>query len=118
MLKNWDYEFKSNSIPATLFAEFEVQLYKNLYMDILGAELFEDYIYLKNVPVRNTAKLLKANSSAVFENNFAKEQILRKSFYDAVSSLIAKYGADLNKWQWGELHQVYIEASARNCSIS
>lgn len=109
LLKNWDYEFKSNSIPATLFAEFEVQLYKYLYMDILGAELFEDYIYLKNVPVRNTAKLLKANSSAVFENNFAKEQILRKSFYDAVSSLIAKYGADLNKWQWGELHQVYMK---------
>ena len=109
LLRNWDYEFKTASIPATLFAEFEVQLYKNLYKDILGEELFENYLFLKNVPVRNTAKLLKQNSSILFENNFSKEQILRKSFYDAVSGLIAKYGSDINKWQWGEVHKVYMK---------
>lgn len=106
LLKNWDYEFKTASTAATLFSEFEIQLYKNLYRDILGEEIFENYLFLKNIPVRNTARLLQQSSSAVFENNFSKEQILRKSFYDAVSALITKYGSDQNKWQWGEVHTV------------
>lgn len=109
LLKNWDYEFKTNSVPAALFAEFEVQLYKNLYRDILGEELFENYLYIKNVPVRNTAKLLKQNSSALFESEFTKEQILRKSFYDAVTALIGKYGSESNNWQWGDVHKVYMK---------
>jgi penicillin amidase len=109
LLKNWDYEFKTNSVPAALFAEFEVQLYKNLYKDILGEELFENYLYIKNVPVRNTAKLLKQNSSALFESEFTKEQILRKSFYEAVTALIAKYGSEQNNWQWGDVHKVYMK---------
>lgn len=106
LLKNWNYEFRTNSVPATLFAQFEIELYKNLYKDILGDELFESYIFLKNIPVRNTARLLKENSSVMFENDFAKEQIIRKSFYDAVSALITKYGSDINLWQWGEVHKV------------
>ncbi|MDQ3194750.1 MAG: penicillin acylase family protein, partial [Bacteroidota bacterium] len=95
-----------NSIPATLFAQFEVELYKNLYKEILGDELFGNYIFLKNIPVRNTAKLLKAGSSVFFENDFAKGQIIRKSFYDAVSSLISKFSSDINLWQWGDVHKV------------
>ncbi|MEO8665656.1 MAG: penicillin acylase family protein [Ignavibacteria bacterium] len=106
LLKNWDYEFKVNSVPATLFAQFEIELYKNLYKEILGDELFENYIFLKNIPVRNTARILKENSTALFENNFAKEQTIRKSFYDAVSALIVKYGNDINQWQWGNVHTV------------
>ncbi|MBK8383683.1 MAG: penicillin acylase family protein [Ignavibacteria bacterium] len=33
----------------------------------------------------------------------------KKKFYDAVSSLIAKHGSDMNKWQWGDLHNVYMK---------
>ncbi|MEO6695521.1 MAG: penicillin acylase family protein [Ignavibacteria bacterium] len=106
ILKQWDYEFKTNSVAATLFAQFEVELYKNLYKPSMGEELFENYLFLKNVPVRNTARLLKENSSFLFENSYIREQIMRKSFYDAVSDLITKYGSDFNNWQWGDLHQV------------
>jgi len=109
LLKQWDYEFKTNSVAATLFAQFEIELYKSLYKNTMGEELFENYLYLKNLPVRNTAKLLKENSSSLFENSFVKEQILRKSFYDAISALIIKYGADFNKWQWGDVHKVYMK---------
>lgn len=109
LLKNWDFEFRLNSIPASLFSSFETELYKNLYKDLLGDELFENYLFLKNIPVRNTAKLLKLSSNALFENKFAKEQLIRKSFYDAVSSLIAKHGSDMTHWQWGDLHNVYMK---------
>lgn len=106
LLRNWDYEFKTNSVPATLFAQFEVELYKRLYKDALGEELFENYLYIKNVPVRNTARLLKLNSCYLFENEFAKVQLIRLSFYDAVAALISAHGQDLNNWQWGDVHKV------------
>lgn len=106
LLRQWDYEFKTNSSAATLFAEFEIELYKNLYEQVLGNELFENYLFIKNIPVRNTAKLLKQNSSLFFENKFSKEQIIRKSFYDAVSVLITKFGPEIRNWQWGEVHKV------------
>jgi penicillin amidase len=73
---------------------------------LLGEELFENYLFLKNVPVRNTARLLKQSSSALFENEFAKVQLIRLSFYNAVASLIEKYGSDINNWQWGEVHKI------------
>jgi len=109
ILKEWDYEFKLNSAAATLFARFEAELYRNLYKEILGEELFENYLFLKNIPVRNTSKLLRMNSSTLFENDFVKNQIVRKSFYDAVSALILAFGNDMNSWQWGEVHKVYLK---------
>lgn len=109
LLKNWDYEFKTASVPATLFAQFEIELYKNLYREKLGDELFENYIFTKNVPVRNTSRLLKLNSCFLFENDFAKVQLIRKSFYDAVSSLIQKHGQDINNWKWGDFHTVVMD---------
>lgn len=109
MLRQWDFEFKTNSTAATLFAQFEIELYKNLYRDALGDGLFADYLFIKNIPVRNTSKILKMESCSLFENKFRKEQILRKSFYDAVSALITRYGEDVNKWQWGEVHKVIMK---------
>jgi len=88
---------------------FEVQLYKNLYQNELGSGLFEDYLYLKNIPVRNTSKLLKLSSSFLFENNTIKRQIIRRSFYEAVSALISKYGNNPEGWKWEIMHDVYMK---------
>ncbi|MFZ1322234.1 MAG: penicillin acylase family protein [Ignavibacteria bacterium] len=109
ILKQWDYEFRLSSTGASIFAMFEVQLYKNLYQNELGSELFQNYLYLKNVPVRNTSKLLKLTSSFLFENNVIKRQIIRRSFYEAVSALIAKYGNDPAGWRWELMHDVYMK---------
>jgi len=108
ILKQWDYEFRLNSQAASIFSMFEVQLYKNLYFGELGEELFNNYLFLKNIPVRNTSKLLKLNSSYLFPNNSVKHQIVRKSFYEAVSALIAKYGNDAEVWKWEVMHDVYM----------
>ncbi|MBK8981680.1 MAG: penicillin acylase family protein [Ignavibacteria bacterium] len=108
ILKQWDYEFRLHSTGAGIFAMFEVQLYKNLYKNELGSELFEDYLYLKNIPVRNTSKLLKLSSSFLFENNIIKRQIIRRSFYEAVSALISKYGNNPEGWKWDLMHDVYM----------
>lgn len=106
LLTDWDYEFKTSSTGASLFSMFEARLYENLYKDKLGEELFENYLFLKNIPVRNTSEILTQNSCLFFSSLEEKNQLLRKSFYEAVSELIKKHGTDTKNWQWGALHSI------------
>jgi penicillin G amidase len=116
LLKKWDYEMKPYSTAATLFSEFEIQLYKNIYKDKFGDELFENYLFLKNIPVRNTEKLLKETGSWMFDiygtgnKTENKNDILRKSFRDAIDNLKDRFHtSDYNNWIWGEVHKVTIK---------
>lgn len=109
LLKDWDYEFRSNSPAAALFAVFEAKLYENLYFGPLGEKLFENYIFIKNIPVRNTSRILSENSTVFFASAAEKDQILRKSFYDAVSVLIAKFGGEPLNWEWGDIHKITLK---------
>ena len=106
LLSEWDYEFRTTSSAASLFAMFEAKLYENLYFAPLGEQLFENYLFLKNIPVRNTSKILNQSSSLFFKTEQEKDQLVRKSFYDALSALIGKHGAEPINWQWGDLHKI------------
>lgn len=113
LLKEWDYEMRTSSPAAMLFAQFEIELYFNLYQSRMGEELFKEYAYVKGIPVRNTAQLLKKNSSVLFKpGNLLsvaenRDRVVRKSFYDAVNVLRQRSGEDeLNNWVWGLHHKV------------
>lgn len=115
-LKKWDYEMKLYSSEATLFSEFEIILYKNIYRDKLGEDLFNNYIFLKNIPVRNTSRLLKEQNSWMFDirGNFGKPEsrndVIRISFKEAIANLKNKYhNSDFSVWYWGEAHRVLIK---------
>ena len=114
-LKKWDYEMKLYSPEATLFSEFEIALYKNIYRDKLGDELFNNYIFLKNIPVRNTSRLLKEQNSWMFDipGNMGKPEnrndIIKISFKEAISNLKNKYhNSEFKNWYWGDAHHVII----------
>jgi penicillin G amidase len=116
LLKKWDYEMKIYSPAATVFAEFEIMLYKNIYKSKLGNELFDNYIFLKNIPVRNTSRLLKEQNSWLFDilGNSGKienkNDIIKISFREAIDNLKQKYhNNDFNKWYWGDIHKVIIK---------
>jgi penicillin G amidase len=113
LLKNWDYEMKLYSPAATVFSEFEIVLYKNIYRDKLGNDLFNDYIFLKNIPVRNTSGLLKETNSWMFDILGGKPEnrgdIIRISFKEAINNLKEKYhNSDYSGWYWGDIHKVII----------
>jgi len=116
LIKKWDYQMTAFSPAATLFAQFEIHLYKNLYYNVLGQDLFNDYLFLKNIPVRNTSRLLKANKSWLFSLNqnditiaTARDYYVRKSFVEAVKTLSDYTGTDdYNNWLWGNFHKVTI----------
>jgi len=115
MIKKWDYNLNKLSGLATLFAQFEIQLYVELYKYKLGEKLFFDYVYGNNIPIRNTSKLLKENSSWIIGDskdstkNNARDILIRKVFKAAVNKCIERFGSsDPEKWEWGDVHQVVI----------
>ena len=115
LMKSWDCEMKPFSSEATIFSQFEVELYTSLYREKLGNDLFKDYVFLKNIPVRNTFKLLKENKSWLLElngndKNNIRDFILRTSFVNAINALKKKFSTDdFSKWEWSNLHTVYLK---------
>lgn len=115
LLKSWDYQMLSSSVQTTIFSAFELMLYKNIYRIRFGEELFNDYIFVKNIPVRNTAKLLRQGQSWLFNVDpvslvpVTPNEILKLSFYEAIDKLIEVSGTtNYDSWTWSEFHKVII----------
>jgi penicillin amidase len=84
---------------------------KNIFLDDIGRTLYNEYVFVANVPYRSMLKLLKENNSVLFDNVKTKDvesrdDILRASLSDALSYLEEKLGKDPTQWQWGKLHTV------------
>lgn len=114
LLKKWDYNMTAFSPAATIFAAFEIQLYKNLYENVLGKDVYNNYVFIQNVPIRNTVRLLSKNSSWLFSDNQSdvvnRNFILRKSFINAIDELKQMTGSDdYNNWLWGTYHKILMQ---------
>ncbi len=110
-LRNWNYNFRKEDVTTTIFNTFYVKLLWNTFRDEMGRDLFHDYIYLTNVPIRVMSELLKFEWSSWYDDVTtdeveARDAILRKSFEDALEELQTTFGRELKTWRWGDVHQV------------
>lgn len=113
-LRNWDYAFCKEDVATSIFNVFFVKFLYNTYHDEMHDELFNNYLLLANVPYRVTSKLLRDSTSLWFDDvrtpeREMRDDIIRKSFLDAITELRTQLGGELKTWQWGKLHQVTFE---------
>jgi len=111
LLQKWDFVMSEKSQTPTIYNVFLVHLLKNIFEDEMGEELFNEYIFLANIPYRVILELFEKPRSTWFNNiNTAevenRDDIIRLSFVDALVFLEDKFGENLATWQWGELHQI------------
>jgi penicillin amidase len=113
---NWNGEMNSNESIGTIYNTFLVYLLKNIYEDELGANVFNDFLTIQNIPYRSLELILQ-EGSAQEENSWfnnvntvqkeSKDQIIRQSLEQAIEFLKTKFtNQDINTWNWGELHKV------------
>ncbi len=107
LLKNWDYQAKANSAPAAIFEAFWSHLLSNTFDDDLPKKYWPDNSSQWNEVMRNLAK----NPADPFWDDKTtknvvetRDDIIKKSWTEAVSELEGKYGSDMSKWSWGEMH--------------
>ncbi len=111
LFESWDFKMISESQVPTIYAVFFQNLLKNIFQDEMGESLFNEYIFLANIPYRVVPKLLAENKSDWFDDISTTEietrdKIIRKSFEEAINYLETKLGVEIEGWQWGEIHKV------------
>jgi penicillin amidase len=111
LLREWNYEMDKYQQAPAIFLTFYDKLMINIYEDEMGEDLFNQYVFLANVPYRNVLEILEKPNSIWFDNTTTnvietRDDIIRKSFADALNDLEQKIGNNIEDWQWGRLHTV------------
>ena len=111
LLGEWNFEMDKYQQAPAIFLTFFDKLMKNIYLDEMGEDLFNQYVFLANVPYRNIIELLEKPNSIWFDNVKTnsietRDNIIRKSLADALDELENTMSKELKYWQWGSLHTV------------
>jgi penicillin amidase len=111
LVQKWNLEFTTDSAGAVIYYSW----YRSLLPAILGDELGEEKMktgrdmLAGQAPV--FARLMKEGTSPWFDDRRTpqvetRDDIVRRSFSEAVRFLAEQLGDDPAKWQWGALHTV------------
>ncbi len=111
MLSKWDCRMHVSSVEASIFNVAYVRLLHNTFEDEMDSTLFRNYVFLSNIPTRVFPRLLADTATTIFDDvrtprRETRQHILIKSVTEAVMQLRREFGADMQGWAWGELHQV------------
>lgn len=111
LLSEWDFNLNKQSQTPSIYVVTLKYLLHNIYYDELGDDLFNRFVFLANVPFRSLLQVLDKPESLIFDDistakTESKNEIIRKSFADALTFLEENLGKDLTNWQWGRLHTV------------
>jgi penicillin G amidase len=111
MLQGWDYQQTEESIAASIYEMTYLQVFRNTFGDELGEPLLQRFLSMPRVNVAMLDGLIARQDSAWFDDGRTLQvetckDILATSFFNAVDSLKARYGANIGQWWWGSLHPV------------
>ncbi|MEJ5262562.1 MAG: penicillin acylase family protein [Ignavibacterium sp.] len=115
LLEKWDYDLNGSYQVAAIYQVFLKYLLRNIYLDEMGDDLFNKFLFIANVPYRSLLKVIRSESSWFDDVTTSKIEdknfIIRKSLSDALTYLEKNYGKDLSGWQWGRIHKVIFKHS-------
>jgi penicillin amidase len=114
LLKNWNYDLNEFSQVPTIEEVFFQFLLRNTFQDEMGQSIFNEYVFMANIPYRSIMKMLKENDSPWFDNIKTqqvekRDDIIRNSLVDALNYIEQLLGKDPQNWQWGNIHKVLLK---------
>jgi len=112
LLKGWNYQARSDSSAAAAFESFWGHLISNTFDNKLPKKYWPDDSSRWNEVMRNLAR----NPTDPFWDDPTtknvverRDDIIKKSWNEAVSEMEGKFGGDMSKWSWGQLHTATFE---------
>ncbi len=107
-LSRWDYRMSPSGIAPTVLEFFRMCLKKNIFADELG-ELYNEMYYMTSEYY--IYRIVSGESDEWIDNiNTAEtetlDDIVMKSYKDAMEMLSKLFGKNLSKWQWGKVHKI------------
>ncbi|MCL5029069.1 MAG: penicillin acylase family protein [Bacteroidetes bacterium] len=111
LLRQWEYKMDQYSQAPAIYSEFFKYLMQNIFLNKMGEALYDEYVFVQNIPLRTVTQLMNNPQSSWFDDPSTsqvetRDDIIRKSMDEALTDLEKKYGEDPANWQWGRLHYV------------
>ncbi|MBT8185112.1 MAG: penicillin acylase family protein, partial [Eudoraea sp.] len=107
----WAGDYPLDGIAPTVYHKWVFYLLKNTFEDELGEELFTQFLST-HFHKRMIAPMVKTPVSVWWDNvhteTIAESQkdIVSTAFVQAIDSLKATLGEDVNEWKWGKVHTI------------
>jgi penicillin G amidase len=107
LFTNWDYQAKANSAAAAVFESFWRHLLENTFNDDLPKAYWPDGGSRWNEVMRI---LIKNPNDPFWDDKTtkdiveARDDILKRSWSDAVKEMNSMFGSDPSGWNWGSMH--------------
>jgi len=115
ILKTWDYNLSRESVAATIFEYLYFNTCKELAIDELGEELFDEFAS-KKVMVKNFMENILVNQESSWCDNIQTsdkqesfDQIVENAFKESINQINLAMGPNSDKWEWGEIHQITLK---------
>jgi penicillin amidase len=112
---NWDGEMSAEAAGPAVFESFYLTLPKNILMDEMGEDLYNEYYgnssllknFIENLWSNKEMKWCDDITTKDVEEGF--DEMVVKSFKDAIVKLAEKMGDTPERWSWGSIHKMTIE---------
>jgi penicillin amidase len=109
-LSVWDYDMNQSLAAPAIFEFFRKCFKRNLLADEMG-DLYDrmNYLtgeyYVYRIITESPDEWIDDVNTPAVET---LEDIVLRSFREAVSALVEQYGPELRRWQWGRIHTITI----------
>jgi len=108
-LKDWDYVAKTESVAPTVFHATLNEMVKNTFKKRLGEDYYNQYLENFDVVFNALRNLMTRGQSPWFDDPDTPEvegldEVIFKSFKEAVIYLDGQLGGKVDDWKWGKLH--------------
>jgi len=113
LLKDWNGSYSSESIAASVFDTFYIKLVHNIFYDELGDTY--DELAKERVLVNLFVDTIRLNNGSLWCDDVTTPQkenfsdMIAKSLNDTISTLTDRYGTNINKWKWGNMHKLVLK---------
>ncbi len=108
-MKAWKGNFQMDSTEGTLYARWIYYFLKNTFEDELGEALFGQFLatHLHKrliAPMADNPHSVWWDDINTSDNKESQQQIIQKSFDQALESLEIDFGPDMDNWTWNKVH--------------
>jgi penicillin amidase len=114
LLKYWNNEISTETVPATVYESIQYFLIKNIFEDEMEKELFKVFVDLPNFYLRILVQVFQNKDSEWFDNvntsqRETRSNIVVESFQNAIDFLRNRYQNKMEDWEWGMVHTLELE---------
>lgn len=119
LLGDWDYQMNMDSAPAALYNSFFYHLLARAFRDELPEEYWPNgnarwALVLENLLAQPDSGWWDDKSTT--DTVERRDDIMRLAFADAVSELEKRFGKEITKWSWGDMHTLTLTNSTLGVS--